>query len=110
VPGAKARRRVAVPLVVTHTVPSTAPSSQYAALALQNTTWPEVSGDPPEDTVAVSVTGDPAVTLAGETASVVVVVLAVAAAQMSRGKRGSPSTAPKPAQRMKNSGACSSVE
>jgi len=73
---------------VTHTVPSTAPSSQYAALALQNTTWPEVSGDPPEDTVAVSVTGDPAVTLAGETASVVVVLLAVAArADVERKKR-----------------------
>jgi hypothetical protein len=79
VPGARVRRRVAVPLAVTHTVPSTAESSQWAAAALQNTTWPAVSGVPLEVTVAVIVTTEPAVTPAGDTASVVVVALAVTA-------------------------------
>ena len=46
VPGAKVRRSVAVPLLVTHTVPSTALSSQNEAVALQNTTCPEVRGAP----------------------------------------------------------------
>jgi hypothetical protein len=46
---------------------------------LQNTTWPEVSGVAPEVTVAVKVTTEPAVTFAGDTASVVVVLAAVTA-------------------------------
>jgi hypothetical protein len=52
-----------------------AESSQDGALALQNTTCPAVSGVPPEATVAVRVTTEPAVTLEGEATSVVVVAL-----------------------------------
>ncbi len=72
-------RSVAVPLLVTHTVPSTAESSQCGALALQKLTFPPESGVPPEVTVAVIVITDPAAALAGETASVVVVLLAAKA-------------------------------
>jgi hypothetical protein len=80
VPGAKVRRSVAVPLLVTHTVPSTALSLQNEAVALQNTTCPEVRGAPPEVTVAVNVITEPAVVLAGETARVVEVRFAASAA------------------------------
>jgi len=80
VPGAKERRSVAVPLLVTHTVPSTEPSSQNEAEALQNTTCPEFRGVPAEATVAVNVITDPAVMLAGETARVVEVRFAASAA------------------------------
>jgi hypothetical protein len=80
VPGAKVRRSVAVPLLVTHTVPSTALSSQNEAAALQNTTCPEVRGVPAEVTVAVNVITEPAVVLAGETARVVEVRFAASAA------------------------------
>jgi hypothetical protein len=79
-PGAKVRRKVVVPLVVTHTVPSTALSSQNDASALQNTTCPAVRGVPPEVTVAVNVITEPAVVLDGETARVVDVLLAASAA------------------------------
>jgi hypothetical protein len=65
---------------VTHTVPSTAPSSQNEAEALQNTTCPEVRGVPAEVTVAVNVITEPAVVLAGETARVVEVRFAASAA------------------------------
>jgi hypothetical protein len=80
VPGAKVRRSVAVPLLVTHTVPSTALSSQNEAVALQNTTCPEVRGAPAEVTVAANVITEPAVVLAGETARVVEVRFAASAA------------------------------
>ena len=80
VPGAKVRRSVAVPVLVTHTVPSTALSSQNGAVALQNTTCPEVRGTPPEVTVAVNVITEPAVVLAGETVRVVDVRFAASAA------------------------------
>jgi hypothetical protein len=80
VPGAKVRRSVAVPLLVTHTVPSTALSSQNEAVALQNTTCPEVTGTPPAVTVAVNVITEPAVMLAGETVRVVEVRFAANAA------------------------------
>jgi hypothetical protein len=80
VPGAKVRRSVAVPLLVTHTVPSTALSSQNEAVAVQNTTCPDARGVPPEVTVAVNVITAPAVVLAGETARVVEVRFAASAA------------------------------
>ena len=80
VPGAKVRRSVAVPLLVTHTVPSTALSSQNEAVALQNTTCPEVRGAPDEVTVAANVITEPAFVLAGETARVVDVRFAASAA------------------------------
>jgi len=65
-----------VPLLVTHTVPSSAPSSQKAALATQNFICPEVNGTPPDSTVAVIVMIAPVAALVGETDSVVVVLLA----------------------------------
>jgi len=80
VPGAKVRRNVAVPLLVTQTVPSTALSSQNDAVALQNTTCPAVREAPPEVTVAVNVITEPAVVLTGETTRVVDVGLAASAA------------------------------
>jgi predicted nucleotide-binding protein (sugar kinase/HSP70/actin superfamily) len=80
VPGAKVRRSVAVPLLVTHTVPSTALFSQNEALALQNTTCPEVRGVPDEVTVAINVITEPAVVVAGVTARVVEVRFAASAA------------------------------
>jgi hypothetical protein len=80
VPGAKVRRSVAAPLLVTQTVPSTALSSQNEAVELQNTTCPEFRGAPPEVTVAINVTTEPAVVLAGETTRVVEVRLVASAA------------------------------
>jgi hypothetical protein len=70
-----------VPLLVTHTVPSTALSSQNAAVALQNTTCPEVTAVPVEATVAVNVITEPAVGVAGDTVNVVDVLFAASAGE-----------------------------
>ncbi len=56
-------------------MPKTAAPSQCAAVALQNATCPLVTGENCPVTVAVSVTAVPAVTLLGDTLSVVVVGL-----------------------------------
>ena len=67
---------VAVPDFVSQALPTIAESSQYAALVLQNTTSPAVTGVAPETTDAVSVTAVPAGTLLDDAFSVAAVGLA----------------------------------
>jgi hypothetical protein len=77
-PGPKGMRSVAVPVLVIHTLPKTAASSQCGALALQKFTKPAVTGVAPAATEAVNVTIVPAETLLDDTLSVVVVGVVVA--------------------------------
>jgi len=70
-------RKLAVPPVVTQALPSRCSSSQYLALASQKFTRPDVTGDPPEVTVAVSVRTVPAETVSeGDMLKAVEVVFA----------------------------------
>lgn len=66
---------VAVPALVNCAVPSTAPSSQSPADALQNFTNPGNTAVVPLLTVAVNVTAVPAVTLVDDTLNAVVIVV-----------------------------------
>ena len=66
------------PDVTIHALPKMAGPPQCAALALQNTTWPAVTGALFETTVAVTVTAVPVVTLLEDKVRVVVVALGCA--------------------------------